>query len=506
MRTGKVYLVGAGPGDPLLLTRKGARCLERADVVVYDRLVDPSLLDLAPPQAERIFAGKQPGGHTMGQAEINRLLVEKADEGKVVVRLKGGDPFVFGRGGEEAEFLRSHGIPFEVVSGVTSAVAVPAYAGIPVTHRGVASSVTIVTGHEDESKPASDVCWERLAGGADTLVILMGMGRLEEIVSALCRHGRPPRTPVAIIKDGTTPRQRVITGTLADIVAKAASSAFEAPAVIVVGEVVKLREKLGWFDRLPLFGRRVLVLRARHQADTLCELLLERGAQPVALPAIEIRAESSTELDRAISNLRKFHWIVFTSANGVVVFFDGLHRHNLDARALGGVRIGAIGPATAEALRGYGITADIVPEVHTTMGLAEKLAESDVGGKHVLLPRADIADKELGRRLARLGATVHDLAIYRTLPARETLLRARESLIAGGIDIIVFTSSSMVAGLVAAFEGDVSSLSGVVIACIGEKTADEARKAGLRVDVVSRDHTVPDLVDAIEDYFRRRQQ
>ena len=338
MKAGKVYLVGAGPGDPGLISVKGLECLTKADVVIYDRLLDERLLDSVSVEAEKIYVGKAARQHAREQREINQLLVEKAKEGKTVARLKGGDPFVLGRGGEEAEALASQHIPFEVVPGVSSAVAVPAYAGIPVTHRGLASSFAVVTGHEDPTKDSSSIAWEKLATGVDTVVFLMGMQNLSKIVTKLVEHGRPLDTPVAVIKDGTRPEQVTIAGSLADIVARAKEHRLSPPAVIVVGEVVRLRERLRWFDNRPLFGKRILVTRSRHQASALSRLLSEHGAQPVELPAIDIQAVADTEeLDRALSNLEYYHWLIFTSVNGVEAFFQQLYSLNLDARSLGNV-------------------------------------------------------------------------------------------------------------------------------------------------------------------------
>jgi uroporphyrinogen III methyltransferase/synthase len=503
MKAGRVYLVGAGPGDPGLITRKGLECLASADVVIYDRLLDERILDAAPDGAERIYVGKQAGEHTREQDEINRLLVEKANEGKYVVRLKGGDPFVLGRGGEEAEALRNSGIPFEVVPGVSSAVAVPAYAGIPVTHRGLASSFTVVTGHEDPDKSGSSIAWEKLATGADTLVFLMGLRNLPRIAARLLEHGRPADTPVAVIKDGTRPGQMTITGSLKDIVARVKERHLDPPAVIVVGEVVRLRQKLSWFEGRPISGKRVLVTRARRQAGSLSQLLYERGAQPVELPAIDIEAVGDTgELDRAIADLRRYRWVLFTSVNGVAAFFERLHQLNLDARALGNLSIGAIGPATAAALRGQGIVPDFVPAVYTGEGIIEGLRGRDIAGQRFLLPRADIADEELVEGLQGLGAEVHEIVAYRTTPPTEDIYRARESLLSGEIDVITFTSSSAVFNLVTAFNGHLSAINNKKIACIGPKTADAAAKAGLKVDIIATEHTIPGLVEAIEEYFK----
>jgi uroporphyrinogen III methyltransferase/synthase len=502
MKAGRVYLVGAGPGDPGLISQKGLECLAQADVVVYDRLIDERLLDSAPLETEKIYVGKTALEHAMEQNEINQLLVDKAKEGKIVVRLKGGDPFVLGRGGEEAQTLGHDGIPFEIVPGVSSAVAVPAYAGIPVTHRGVASSFAVITGHEAADKDSSSIAWEKLATGVDTLVFLMGMHNLPGIVEKLVKYGRPPNTPIAVIKDGTGPQQRTIVGSLTDIVDKVTEQQFTAPAVIVIGEVVRLREKLRWFDNRPLFGKRILVTRARRQASVLSRLLSEHGAQAIELPAIDIQPIPNTNgLDRAISNLAQYQWVLFTSVNGVEAFFQRLHSQKLDSRALHNLRIGSIGPATAKALETRGIAVDYLPEVYTSQGFITGLKDWDISGQRFLLPRADIADKELTQGIGQLGAEAHDVAIYQTVAATDTLSQAKEMLISGEIDIITFTSSSTVSNLMAVFEGKTAMVNNTKVACIGPKTTDTAIRAGLKADIVAKEHTIPGLVTAIEQYF-----
>jgi len=502
MKVGKVYLVGAGPGDPGLISIKGVDYLKRADVVVYDHLLDECLLDAASSEAERIYVGKTAGEHTKPQDEINRLLVTKAKEGKIVVRLKGGDPFVLGRGGEEAEVLAQNGIPFEVIPGVTSAIAVPAYAGIPVTQRGLASSFAVITGHEDPRKDSSQINWEKMATGVDTLIFLMGIKNLPVIVARLVEYGRPRNTPVAVIKEGTRPEQITVVGSLEDIVAKVEEYRLVAPAIIVVGNVVRLREKLRWFDNRPLFGKRILVTRARRQASALSRLLSERGAQPIELPAIDIQtAIDSEELDRAISNLEHYHWIIFTSVNGVEAFWQRLHNLKRDSRALSGLRVGAIGPATAQALETSGIVPDYVPEVYTSEGIIAGLENQNIAGQRFLLPRADIADKELVEGICRLGASVHEITAYGTTPATEAITRAKQMIVSGKIDVITFTSSSTVSNLMAAFGEEPLTVNRARVACIGPKTAETAIKSGLSVEIMAKEQTIPGLVSAIEGYF-----
>ena len=502
MKTGKVYLIGAGPGDPGLISHKGLECLAQAEVVIYDHLVNQRLLDMATPHSERIYVGKMAGEHAREQAEINQLLVEKAKDGKAVVRLKGGDPFVLGRGGEEAEALRDNHVTFEVVSGVSSAVAVPAYAGIPVTHRGLASSFAVITGHEATSKGSSSIAWEKLATGVDTLIFLMGMQNLPIIAAELIAHGRPPNTPVAVIKDGTEPQQKTVVGSLTDIVDKVTEQHLTAPAVIVVGEVVKLRDKLSWFDNRPLFGKRILVTRARHQASALSKALSECGALPIELPAIEIQPiPNPRDLDRAISSLQQYQWLVFTSVNGVESFFQRLYNLNLDSRALHSLRIGAIGSATAKALETRGIIVDYLPEVYTSRGFIAGLESWNIASQRFLLPRADIADKELIEGINRLGGEAYEVVAYRTIPATDAISRAREMLLSDEIDVITFTSSSTVANLLTVFGGKQPVMNSAKVACIGPKTADAAIQAGLKVDIFAKEHTIPGLVAAIEHYF-----
>jgi len=503
VKSGKVYLVGAGPGEPSLITVKGLECLRQADIIIYDRLIDYSLLDIASPDAEKIYVGKRSSCHTIEQKEINLLMVSKAREGKRVVRLKGGDPFVLGRGAEEAEVLAANNIPFEAVPGVSSAYAVPAYAGIPVTHRRLASSFTVVTGHEDPDKDKSTVTWDKASLGGDTLVILMGMGSLARIIKQLIQHGRPPSTPVAVISQGTSPQQRTVTGTLDNIVNRAKEERFEPPAVIVVGEVVRLRDQLRWFDNLPLFGKRVLVTRAEHMAKELSQLLLRRGAIPVEMPVINIVPPRSwKELDRAVLDLKSYGWIVFTSVNAVEFFWMRLHALNLDARWLGGVKVGAIGPATARALESKGIRPDYLPERYTSEGFIAGLRKEDVAGYRVLLPRADIAGNELMEGLAMLGAEVHQVTAYRTITVSRSVSQAKQMLLRGAIDVITFTSASTVNSLLAILGRRWQVIRQAKLACIGPNTSKALKERGLTADIVATEHTMPQLVQAIEEHFQ----
>jgi uroporphyrinogen III methyltransferase/synthase len=480
-----VYLVGAGPGDPGLLTVRGAALLARADVVVHDRLANAGLLELGPATAERVDVGKAPGRVAMTQPDIDRLLVERGRTGATVVRLKGGDPFVFGRGGEEAEALRAAGVPFEVVPGVTSAIAAPAYAGIPVTHRGVSTHVTIVTGHEDPAKGTTDTDWEALARAGGTLVVLMGAGRLDAIAQQLVDGGRAPDTPVAAVRWGTHPTQRTIRSTLEKI----ATAGVESPSAIVVGPVAAL--DLGWFETRPLFGRRVVVTRAREQASGLRARLAELGAEVVELPAIAV-----APLEFDLPDLAGFEWVVVTSANGVdALFTRGLLARGLDARALAGVKIAAIGPGTAAALERFGVRADLVPERFVAESLVAAFPAPGAAGARVLIARAEQARDVLPVGLVDLGYAVDVLPVYRTVTAEPDpaeLARVQ----AGDVDAITFTSSSTVANF-CRLVGPLARQP--VVVSIGPITSDAARDAGLRVDVEADPHDVDGLVAAVLD-------
>lgn len=501
---GKVYLVGAGPGDPGLLTLKGKACIEEADVVIYDHLANPSFLQYAKEGSEIFYAGKEGGSHTLTQDQIQDLIVQHAKQGKTVTRLKGGDPFIFGRGGEEGLFLRDHGIEFEIVPGVTAASAVPAYAGIPVTHRGVASSVAFVTGHEDPAKPESAIRWDKLAGGVDTLVFFMGMKNLPEIVKNLTEQGRPRTTPVAVIQWGTTPRQRTLTGTLGDIQERVAASGLKPPAVIVVGEVVSLREGLNWFEKRPLLGRRVIVTRSRDQASEFVALLEKYGAEAIEFPTIQtVPAENYGELDRCIGEIESYHWLIFTSVNGVRYFMDRLDKAGRDVRDLKGIRICAIGPKTAEAVRRLGVRVDYQPGEFRAEGIIDGFPEKNLTGKRVLLPRADGAREILPEELSKMGAVVDAVVAYRTVkPAgrkEEILGLLKEKQ----VDVIAFTSSSTVKNFVDMFEESERNglFNGVAVASIGPVTGETAREHGLTPKIQAESFTIEGLADAIVRHF-----
>lgn len=488
-----VYLIGAGPGDPGLLTRAGAEALAHAEVVIYDRLASPELLDLAPEQAERIYVGKASSQHTRTQQEINALLAEHARCGKRVCRLKGGDPFVFGRGGEEAAHLRACGVPFVVIPGVTSAIAVPAYAGIPVTDRSCASSFAVITGHEDPTKPESSLDWAGIAHGADTLVFLMGLANLPTIASQLIAHGRPATTPAAAIQQGTTTRQRVVTGTLADIAERVALAGLRSPVITVVGEVVALRDQLAWFENRPLFGKRVLVTRAREQASELTRLLKDAGAEPVECPVI--RVVPLPPADDLLARLQCADWLAFTSANGLPHLLRQVESLDGDIRALGTAKIAAIGPATAETIRRYGLRVDFMPDRFVAESVAEGFP--DPTGQRVVIARAEEAREVLPELLTARGAEVDVLPVYRTEAEEGNLPDL------AAIDIITFTSSSTVRNFRARYPEPVE---GPCIAAIGPITAQTARDLGLRVDIEAEPYTVPGLLEALELYYWGEEQ
>lgn len=508
MSIGKVYLIGAGPGDPGLLTLKGKRCLAEADVVIYDYLVDQRLLTYARPQAELLYAGKKSGGDSIAQAEINQLMIERASQGQVVARLKGGDPFLFGRGGEEAEELVAAGVPFEAIPGVTSALAVPAYAGIPLTHRDYASAVAVVSGHKEVWENAPHLNWATLAGVGGTLVFLMGTRQLRNNMRRLIDYGLPADTPVALIRQGTRPDQEVLTGTVDTIAELASERRFEPPAIAVVGEVVHLRERLRWFDTKALFGRRIVVTRPRTQAAGFVELLEQQGAEIIQFPTIETVPLASYELlDTALQEMSAYDWLIFTSVNGVQYFFARLRALQLDIRSLGNVRIAAIGPATARAVETLHLRVDAIPEEYRAEALVTVLGE--VSGKRILLPRAAEARAILPTELRALGAQVNEIAVYQTIRPQHLQTQELRALLAEGkIDLVTFTSSSTVRNFIALFaDGEGTALlSKTRIGCIGPITADTAREHGLEVTIQPSTYTIPAFAAAIVEYFSNQPQ
>ena len=497
---GRVYIIGAGPGDPGLITLRGVQCIREADVIIYDHLVSLEILRHAGEKTRLIYAGKQGGDHTLSQWEINNLLVAEAGQGAIVARLKGGDPFIFGRGGEEAEVLREAGIPFEVVPGISSAVAVPAYAGIPLTHRNHTVSVAFVTGHEDPTKGKSDLDWPTLAG-IGTLVILMGVKNLPAIAENLIRNGKDAATPAALIRWGTTPDQETLTGTLGDIAQKAEERRFSPPSIFVIGGVVALRETLNWFETKPLFGRGIVITRPEAQAEELSELLRARGARVIHFPVIRIAPpESWEELDGAIDRLESYRWIIFTSANGVAFFFRRLRERGRDIRDLKGIRVATIGPATASAIETMGIRVDLVPEEFISEGVVKAFAGEDLRGRRVLLPRAEQARDVIPEGLAKMGADVDVATAYRTVRSDRNAAELESFLAEDKVDVITFTSPSTVANFLGIMGPDFHLPSKVRIACIGPVTETAARRAGLPVDILQERYTIPGLVEALTEY------
>lgn len=504
MNNGIVYLVGAGPGDPSLITLRGVDCLQRADVVVYDYLANEQLLSHATDAAERIYAGKIGGRHNQGQDEINSLLVAKAGAGKVVVRLKGGDPFVFGRGGEECEALREAGIPFEVVPGVTAAVGASAYSGIPLTHRDITASVAFVTGQEGENKNGSNIDWDRLSLGGGTVVFYMGVTTLRRNMQRMVEHGRSPNTPVALVRWATTACQQVLVGTLADIADRAEECDFKPPAITIVGEVVALRERLQWFEKRPLCGKKIVVTRAAEQAGEFSAKLAARGATVLECPTIRlVEPESWQLLDLAIRELPGYDWLVLTSVNAVRYFFRRLDTLGLDARALAGCRICAVGPKTAAEVRSFGVKPELVPTDYKAEGIVDEFARLDMQGSRILFPRADKARDIIPSELKRMGAHVDSPVAYRNIfPERlppETLFALEKR----SVDCITFTSSSTVQNLAAMLgeEMMLDMLKGVVVASIGPITSKSCRDLGLKVDIEPQSYTLDALVEALEVHF-----
>ena len=497
-KQGKVFLIGAGPGDPGLLTLKGKEYLSQAEVVVYDRLADPHILAYARPEAELIYVGKASSRHTLKQPEINALLVKLASDGKLVARLKGGDSFVFGRGGEEALELQKAGLPFEFVPGITSAIAVPEYAGIPVTHRHIATSFAVITGHEDPTKGPSSINWQGLATSVDTLVFLMGVENLQHITSELIAHGRPAATPAALIRWGTHPEQQTLVTTLGRAYDDVQAAHLKPPAIFIVGEVVKLRTELAWFEKKPLFGKTVVVTRARAQASQLTKQLTAAGAKVLEVPAIKLAPPANyAPLDQALQNLSSYQWLIFTSANGVDAFFKRLGLMQLDARALAGCLLAAIGSGTAAALKKYGLHADVVPATYQAEDLARALQPHLQPGATVLLPRAAVARSVLPDTLQKWGARVTVVPVYQTVQDDSAKFELLNALQNKTVDYITFTSSSTVTNFLELIDRQTQLLNNVQLAVIGPITGATCAQAGLKVSITAREYTISGLVSAL---------
>jgi len=497
---GKVFLVGSGPGDPGLITVRGRQLIESADAVVYDALANSTLL---PPGAretgrpELYYVGKRGGAKDpVSQDEINQLLVRLAREGKRVVRLKGGDPFVFGRGSEEAQAMNDASVPFEVVPGVTAGIAAAAYAGIPVTHRGLSTSVTFVTGHEDPSKPHTQTNWSALAKAGGTIVLYMGVKTLASITDALLKGGMPPEVPAAAIQWGTQPRQRTVVATLDTIAAKALEEKISTPAITVIGWSVVLRDELSWFEKRPLFGRRIVVTRSTQQAQALTEKWRELGADVIEMPATQIARLDLAPLREAISELSRYQWLILTSQNAVSIFWEQLLGEGRDARALAGLKVAAVGPATAGTILEHGVAVDVVPQRFVAEGLLEAMLErDDVASKRILYVTAEGSRDVLPQGLREIGAEVNVIAAYRSIADGQGAERLARAIEAGKLDLATFTSGSAVRGYVDAIGEDLAAQ--VPAASIGPQTSDALREAGIEVKAEAKESTLDGLVSAV---------
>ena len=508
-RHGLCYLVGAGPGDPGLITVRGKECLSRAEVVLYDYLCNKELLRHVPATAEKIYVGKSAGKHALPQEEINELLVKKTKAGHCVVRLKGGDPFLFGRGGEEAEALANANLRFEIVPGVTSAIGGLAYAGIPVTHRSNNSQLTIFTGHEDPSKESSALDYQALATAAGTKVMLMGVERLASITAALITAGMNTKTPVALVRWATTGRHETIAGTVETIAYIAKEKQFSAPAIAVFGEVVHLREKLNWFETRPLFGRRIAVTRTREQASELITTLRELGADAYELPTIRIEAVQKKEEREAfvevVTCAHQYDWIVFTSPNGVTAFFEAFYKLHQDARSLGATRIAAIGPGTAKKIQEYRFSVDLIPPKFVAESLLEELKKVDVENLRILLPRASGAREFLATALEDLGAIVDDIPVYHTVPELADEGGGLQRFCEEGADMITFTSGSTAEHFQTLLKKTETLFpANCTTASIGPVTSGVMKELGMPVGLEATQHDIPGLVEAIKNYFTHR--
>lgn len=499
-KKGICYLVGAGPGDPGLLTLRAKECLEMADVVVYDYLCNIDILNHAPTTSEKIYAGKKVADHAIPQDQLNDLLVKLSLEGKTVVRLKGGDPFVFGRGGEEAQELHESGIPFEIVPGISSSVAGPAYAGIPVTHRDHCSQLTIFTGHEDPTKEDTALDYSKIGSSDGTKVMLMGVGQLAKVTQMMIDGGASPDTPVALIRWATTGSQKTLVGKLNDIASRSEDVGFKAPAVAVFGEVVKLRESLNWFEGRPLFGKKIVVTRTRSQAGELSAHLRCLGADVDEMPTIRIEPpENIKEFAQLVQDAHKYSWIIFTSPNGVDSFFDMFFKLYKDARSIGGAKIAAIGPGTQKRVQHYHLSVDLIPDEYVAESLVRKLLdEGSVENEMILLVRPSSARDIIAEGLAEAGAIVDEAIAYQTVSESEDPTGAVERFQAGDTDLVTFTSSSTVESFL---DMDLPIPEHLMIASIGPITSQTLQSAGLQVDIEAKESNIPGLVSAIEDYF-----
>ncbi|MGE4283229.1 MAG: uroporphyrinogen-III C-methyltransferase [Clostridia bacterium] len=493
MEKGKVYLVGAGPGDYKLITLRAFELIQKADVLVYDRLVNKKILKYRSSDCELIYVGKKPDQHTLTQDQINDVLIGKAKEGKVIVRLKGGDPFIFGRGGEEAEYIRQHGFDFEIVPGISSFYSCPAYAGIPVTHRDFSTSVHVITGHEEDGK--EDVDYPTLARLSGTLVFLMGMKNIGLIAEKLMENGKSASTPAAVIHWGTTSRQRTVTSTLADIERTVKENHITSPSVLVVGDVVSLHSKLDWLTRKPLFGKRILVTRTVSQASVLIERIEALGGDAIELPTIRIsKPMNYGEIDKALGEIDTYNWLVFTSVNGVEGFFNRMRDIKIDIRRLGNIKIFAIGTKTREKIESMGLQISVMPNSFNSLEAVKELSKYIISKDRVLFPTSNLAKETISNTLTDKGATVRQIEVYRTEPNTEADPELLEDIKKGSIDVITFASSSAVENFVKISGTDISSAK---ICSIGPMTTETAQSLGLSVTETAANATMDELMDAI---------
>jgi uroporphyrinogen III methyltransferase / synthase len=502
---GKVALVGAGPGDEGLMTLRGKEWLERADAVIYDHLANERLLRFTRPETEFIYAGKKEGRVTLTQDKINSLLIEKAKLGKTVVRLKGGDPFIFGRGGEETQALTEAGIPFVVVPGVTSPIGVAAYAGIPLTHRDFSSTLSIITGSNEKGREDEHIDWEKIASRSGTLIFLMGARKLKRITDNLMKYGKSPDTPIAVIQWGTTYRQKTWTGTLNTIVDIAAKKNIKPPALTIVGEVVNLKPHTDWYETLPLFGKTLVVTRPEEQSEAFMSGLLERGAEPFLFPVIEtVPPEDWQPLDTAIQKLDSYDGLIFTSVNGVKFFMRRLKEKGKDIRELKGIRLYAIGSKTEQAVNALGISVDVVPEDFVAESLLDSLKKENIKGKKFLLPRAAVARETLPDQMRAQGAVIDVAPAYQTVRPQTDTQELTRRIKEGSVHAVTFTSSSTVTYFMELVGTELQpQLAKIAVTCIGPVTAKTAEKAGLKVDVMAEEYTVDGLIAALEKHFTK---
>jgi uroporphyrinogen III methyltransferase/synthase len=494
-----VYLVGVGPGDPKLLTLQAKELIDTADVIIYDRLVSQAIKEMFPPKATCIYVGKNPNGASVSQDDIHKILKKYAHHEKIVVRLKGGDPFVFGRGGEEALFLKQHDINFEIVPGITSAIAVAEYAGIPVTHRGLSTSFSVITGHTQDESSIEDYPWEHIAHSVDTLVILMGIRNLPTIVSHLLSAGKDKRTPVAVIEQGTTPKQRTVVGTLEDIQQRVQEEKIHPPSIIIIGNTVPLHTSISWFDKRPLWNKTILITRTKDQTSLLRERLLKLGANVLSMPSIDIRRlplDDSFEKD--IRSISSFDWIIFSSVNGVQFFFEKLSQWNMDARALHGNKIACIGPSTQKELQKHGISPDLLPQKYVAESLWDSLQKHVQPGMNVLLPRAKKARTFLFDKLVETQCCVHEHCLYESVYDTSLPTTQIDKILTQKIDAITFTSASCVHGFFQRIPPALQrKILGKACICIGPITASAAKKYGVMEPIVSQEHTIKGLCDTV---------